>query len=66
MNTYTTRTEAIDREIIEALEAGAVEDARAEYDVDAIADDVLGGHEDGYALMVSEADFWTIVERYAR
>lgn len=34
--TYTTRDEAITREIIEAIEAG--EAHRDEYDIDAIAD----------------------------
>ena len=56
---YNTRTEAIAREIIEPIEAG---DAKAsEYDIDAIADRVLGGHADGYALKVTEEEFWDIV-----
>ena len=49
--TYTTRTEAI--------EAG---DAKAEdYNIDAIADVVIGSYEDGYALKVDESEFWGIV-----
>ena len=57
--TYSTRTEAIEREIIEAIEAG---DAKAEdYNIDAIADVVIGSYEDGYALKVDESEFWGIV-----
>nr|DAK22148.1 MAG TPA: hypothetical protein [Caudoviricetes sp.] len=57
--TYTTREEAIEREIIEVIEAG---DATSdEYNIDAIADAVIGDYEDGYALKVDEATFWGIV-----
>ena len=57
--TYTTRTEAIEHEIIEVIEAG---DANInDYNVDAIADAVIGDYEDGYALKVNENDFWSIV-----
>lgn len=57
--TYTTRTEAIEREIIEVIEAG---DASInDYNIDAIADAVIGDHKDGYALKVDESDFWGIV-----
>lgn len=57
--TYTTRDEAIRREIIEAIESdGAHSD---QYDIDAIADRVLGGYEDGYALKVGIDEFWEIV-----
>lgn len=62
--TYTTREEAIDREIIEVIEAG---DATIEdYDIDAIADVVLGDYEDGYVLKVDEATFWDIVADNAK
>ena len=41
-NTYAFRDHAIECEIIEPIEAsGVVPDARAQFDVDAIADDVL-------------------------
>lgn len=41
--TYTTRTEAIEREIIEVINAG---DANAnDYNVEAIADLVIGDYE---------------------
>lgn len=61
--TYSTRSEAIYREIIEAIEAGDA--TREEYDIDAIADAVLGDYEDGFALKVEEPDFWRIVEENA-
>nr|DAU86728.1 MAG TPA: hypothetical protein [Caudoviricetes sp.] len=57
--TYSTRADAIEREIIEAIEAG---DAKAEdYNIDVIADVVIGSYEDGYALKVDESEFWGIV-----
>ena len=62
--TYTTRKEAIEREIIAAIEAG---DATSEdYDIDAIADAVIGDYEDGYVLKVDEATFWDIVADNAK
>ena len=62
--TYTTREEAIEREIIEVIEAG---DAISEdYDIDAIADAVIGDYEDGYALKVEESDFWGVVAANAK
>ena len=62
--TYSTRDEAIYREIIEAIEAGDA--TREEYDIDAIADKVLCGYEDGYMLKVEEPEFWRIVEENAK
>lgn len=57
--TYTTRTETTEREIIEAINAG---DANANgYNVEAIADLVIGDYEGGYVLKVDESDFWNIV-----
>lgn len=57
--TYSTRDEAVTREIIEAIE---VDDASADnYDIDAIADAVLGDYEDGYRVKVDEDEFWDIV-----
>lgn len=61
--TYTTRNEAIYREIIEAIEAGDA--TRDQYDIEAIADKVLCGYEDGYMLKVEEPEFWRIVEENA-
>lgn len=59
VRTYTTRDEAIRREIIEAIESDGVHSDQ--YDIDAIADRVLGGHEEGYALTVGIDEFWEIV-----
>ena len=59
MATYTNRNEAINREIIEAIEAGDA--TREEYDIDAIADAVLGDYEDGFSVKVDETEFWNIV-----
>ena len=66
--TYTTRDEAIEREVIAPIEAGDA--GREEYDVDAIADDVLatvrtedGGY--GYALALDGLGFWASVARNA-
>ena len=64
MTVYTTRNEAIATEIVEAIEATGVATA-SEYDVDAIADEVLGGYDEGYALTVTDDEFWTAVERHA-
>ena len=63
MTRYTTHTEAIQREIIEPIEASGVATA-AEFDIDAIADQVLGSYEDGYACQVEHDDFWQIVEQH--
>lgn len=63
MNTYTTRNEAIEAEIITPL--GEFAD---EYDIDAIADEVLTTTGEGvdYRYTVDEdADFWAIVEKHA-
>lgn len=57
--TYTTREEAIEREIVEVIESGDA--TRDEYDIDAIVDAVIGDYEDGYAIKVDEATFWGIV-----
>ena len=60
--TYTTRTEAINREIIEPLQASGY--PVTDWDTDTIADKVLSGHEDGYALKVTDAEFWEIVAQH--
>jgi hypothetical protein len=58
--TYTDRREAIQREIVEPIEAGG--NAKAEnFEIDLIADQVLGDYDDGFALKVGEIDFWEIV-----
>ena len=69
MRTYGYRTEAIQADIIEVIEAtGAVEDAHAEFDIDAIADtliiEVPIGTNTEYQVD-EDADFWAIVEAHA-
>lgn len=64
--TYSTLDEAIYREIVEPIEASDVQDAYAAYNIDAIADKVLCGYEDGYMLKVEEPEFWRIVEENAK
>jgi predicted Zn-ribbon and HTH transcriptional regulator len=61
---YVTRKEAIDREIVEPIEAG--EATADQYDIDAIADAVLGDYEQGFACIVDHDEFWIAVERYAK
>lgn len=65
-STFDTRDEAIQRLIIEPIEnSGVVKDARAAYDVDGIADKVIGAFQRfdqwGYGQMVSPERFWEIV-----
>ena len=60
--TYSTRNEAVTREIVEPIEAGDVQDAYAEFDIDAIQERVLGDYEDGFACKVTTEEFWEIVE----
>lgn len=62
MTRYPTRDEAIAREIIEPIEAG--EATADEFDIDAIADQVLGSYDDGYACQVEHDEFWKIVEQH--
>ena len=64
MTRYTSRDEAITREIIEPIEAGQA--TADEFDIDAIADQALGSHEDGYACQVEHDEFWQIVADNAR
>lgn len=70
MQIYSTRDEAIQREIVEPIEAtGIVADARAEFDIDMIAENVLeydsiNGRE-GFICTVEIDEFWVIVERQA-
>lgn len=59
MTTYTTRNEAIEREILTALAGN-----ETDYDIDAIADEVLGDYSNGYACQVTAEAFWEIVARH--
>lgn len=67
MNTYTTLNDAVQAEIVDPIEAtGEVKDARAEYDIEKIAERVLGDHAEGYACLVEADEFWQIVAANAR
>ena len=55
MTTYTTKNEAITREIIEPLGEYA-----NEHDVDTIADELIIAGDNGFHLD-EDADFWGIV-----
>lgn len=63
---YTTRDEAVQREILEVIEVG--EAKRDQYDVEAIADDVLTTQGEGadyrYLVGVDEDAFWASVSRH--
>ena len=63
--TYTTRDEAIEREIIDPIEASGIA-SRDEYDIDAIAAEVLGDYDAGFASQVDADEFWDIVARNAK
>jgi hypothetical protein len=60
---HTTRDEAILREIVEPIENGDA--TAADYDIEAIATEVLEATDQGYTLKVDLTTFWRIVARYA-
>ncbi|MGO5255110.1 hypothetical protein ACWJWM_19975 [Clostridioides difficile] len=68
MTSYTTRDEAILRQIIEPIESGDA--SRDEYDIDAIAAEVLDtigeGTEYRWTQTADDAEFWAAVERHRR
>jgi len=66
MAIYSNRNEAITREIVEPIQNGDVTDAYEAYDVDAIADRVIGDYEGGFSCTVDESEFWAIVEAHAK
>ena len=66
MKPYATREEAINSEVIAPLEARGAEHVRIHWDVDAIADEVLSGPEEGHALKVGAIDFWRSVGDHER
>ena len=65
MSSYTTRDEAITREIVEVLGTEA-----ADYDIEAIAAEVLDTEGEGaqyrYIVAVDTDEFWAIVAKHAR
>ena len=79
--TYTTREEAVRREILDRIAESIYygnedrftpcarspyELVTAEYDVNAIAAEVLGSDAEGYAPLVDEDEFWEAVDRHTR
>lgn len=65
MTSYTTKQDAIQAEIIDVIGVGAAD----EYDIDAIADQVLTSEGTGfeYRIVVDETvDFWAVVEAAAK
>ena len=67
--TYTTYKDAVQREVIEPIEAAGedvVADAWAEYDIEAIADAILEYRDGRYVPVVDTDEFWRIVEKHAR
>lgn len=65
---YTTRSEAIEREIIAPLTASTeVTNPAVEFDLDQIADEVLCYDDSrGFHCHCSSEDFWLAVERWSR
>lgn len=55
MTTYTTRNEAVQREIIEPLGEWA-----EEHNIDAIADQLIKAEDDGFTID-QDADYWAVV-----
>lgn len=70
---FTTRSEAVQRLIVEPIEASeCIDDAWGEFEIEAIADEVIASRrhtvpsherkgELHYYQVVSVSDFWTIV-----
>lgn len=58
---YFNRATAIQFEVVEPIKDRIFPASSAEFDFDAIADEVIGGSEDGYARMVGGERFWEIV-----
>lgn len=68
MTSYTTKQDAIQAEIIDVIESTGVATAD-EYDIEAIADQVLTSEGDGveYRITANEAVcFWAVVEMAAK
>lgn len=56
---YSTKDQAIENEIINAIEAG--EASRDEYDIDAIADQVIDSDDQNRYYVRDNVDFWGVV-----
>ena len=66
MKTYATRDEAIQAEIIIPAEASGIPHAQITLDLEAIADEILSGPEDGYAIKIDPYHFLAVVRSHAR
>ena len=63
--TYTTRDEAIEREIIAPIEASG--ESKTDYDIDGIASAVLDSNERGeWFVSIDPDEVWSAVVDYAR
>ena len=60
---YSTYLDAVQHEIIEPIEAGG-EAFAYEYDIEAIADEILGDHSAGYSCIVDDDDWAAITEKH--
>ena len=56
---YSTRAEAIELEVLPALGEFA-----ENFDIDALADEVLGHDKDGYWVKASVGEFYEAAEKY--
>lgn len=56
---YSTKDQAIENEIIDPIEAGDA--TRDEYDIDAIADQVIDSDDRNRYYAREDVDFWEIV-----
>lgn len=56
---YSTKDEAIERAIIDVIEAGDA--TREEYDIDAIAEAVIDSDDRNRYYVREDVDFWEIV-----
>lgn len=56
---YSTKDQAIENEIINAIEAG--EASRDEYDIDAIAETVIDSDDRNRYYVREDVDFWDVV-----
>lgn len=68
-HSYTTRDEAIAREITATLEASPViSDAHKDFDVDAIADEVLAfdSETQSFRCVATTDEFWESAQKHAR
>lgn len=56
---YSTKDQAIENEIINAIEAGDA--SRDEYDIEAIAEAVIDSDDDRNYFVREDVDFWGVV-----